>query len=81
MNCSNVSVYQGVQVEFVPFAPTDEDIIYPDLGIIQVLTTVKILVTILKIHVIKMPLYITLMYNDEYTELNMLTVRESRQAM
>lgn len=68
-------------MEFVPFAPTDEDIIYPDLGIIQVLTTVKILVTILKINVIKMPLYITLMYNDEYTELNMLTVRESRQAM
>lgn len=68
-------------MEFVPFAPTDEDIIYPDLGIIQVLTTVKILVTILKIHVIKMPLYITLIYNDEYTELNMLTVRESRQAM
>lgn len=52
-------------MEFVPFAPTDEDIIYPDLGIIQVLTTVKILVTILKIHVIKMLSYITLMDNDE----------------
>lgn len=30
----------------VELAPTDEDIIYPDLGIIQVLTSIKIFVTI-----------------------------------
>lgn len=45
-----VSVYQGMQVEFDSLAPTDEDIIYPDLGIIQVLTSIKIFVAILKIH-------------------------------
>lgn len=45
-------------MEFDSLAPTDEEIIYPDLGIIPVLTSIKIFVTILKIHVIKVLSYI-----------------------